>query len=180
MLSINVKLAFSLAFLLVLTACQQEKPDLLQFVNEVKARQQSDIPPLPVMKPYQSYSYTAMEMRDPFTRTVVEQLPEQVKEEQPLPDNGIKPDRHRVKELLESFSLADLQLMGTLEQGTLWALIRSPDGVIHRVKEGNFMGLNHGNILKITETELVLKEIVPEGNGRFIERETSVSVLDID
>jgi type IV pilus assembly protein PilP len=163
-----------------ISGCQTDKPDLQQFVNEVKSRQQSEIPPLPAIKPYQSFDYAASELRDPFTRTVVEQLPEAVKVEAPLPDNGIKPDKHRVKELLEAYPLSSLQLMGTLEQETLWALVRSPDGVIHRVTKGNYMGTNHGKILEITEMELLLIEIVPEGNGRFIERESSISVLDIN
>ncbi len=176
-----IKLIVSGLLLVSLAGCKQDKPNLQQFVSDVKARQQSEIPPLPVIKPYQSFTYSASEMRDPFTKTVVEQLPEAVtKENEPLPDNGIKPEKHRVKELLEAYSLSNLQLMGTLEQGKLWALVRSPDGVIHRVSEGNYMGTNHGKILKITETELLLKEIVPEGNGRFIERESTVSVLDIN
>jgi type IV pilus assembly protein PilP len=175
-----IKLIVTGLLMISLSGCQEDKPNLQQFVNEVKARQQSEIPALPEIKPYKSFSYAASEMRDPFTRTVVEQLPEAVKPDEPLPDNGIKPDKHRVKELLEAYSLGNLQLMGTLEQDKLWALVRSPDGVIHRVTEGNYMGTNHGKILKITETELLLKEIVPEGNGRFIERESSVSVLDIN
>ncbi len=175
-----MKLIVTVALLALLTGCQQDKPNLQQFVDEVKARQKSDIPPLPAIKTYQSFNYSAADMRDPFTKTVVEQLPEAIQDDEPLPDNGIKPDKHRVKELLEAYALSDLQLMGTLEQENLWALIRSPDGVIHRVTEGNYMGTNHGKILQISETELLLKEIVPEGNGRFIERESSVSVLDIN
>jgi type IV pilus assembly protein PilP len=177
-----IKLVFSITLLTMLVGCQQEKTDLRQFVAEVKARGQTDIPDLPTVKVYQSYAYSADDLRDPFTRTVVEQFPETSEVDlAPEPeDNGIKPDKHRTKELLEYYSLSSLQLMGTLEQDTLWALVRSPDGVIHRVTKGNYLGMNHGQILEITETELLLKEIMPEGNGRYVERESSISVLGLN
>ena len=115
---------------LILTACDSDKDDLQNYVEEVKARQQVDIPPIPVMKPYEKFSYTAAELRDPFVPT-------------------------------------------------LWALIRAPDSTIHRVQVGNYMGMNHGQIIAISETYLTLKEIVPEGNG-YNERETTVSVVEIN
>ena len=85
----------------------------------------------------------------------------------------------KLKEILENYSLADLQYVGTLEQDSLWALIRAPDSTIHRVQIGNYMGLNHGQIVAISETQLTPKEIVPEGNG-YNERETTVPVVEIN
>lgn len=173
----HLKIVMILSFLLLLAGCQQEKEDLNVYVTKIKAQQKPDIPPIPVMKPYEKFSYAAAELRNPFVRTVVE-APEE--EEEIIVDNGIRPDQHRVKEALESYALAELQLVGTLEQESVWALIRTSDGVIHRVQVGNYMGKNHGEILFISDTELKLKEIVPEGKGRFIERDSSLSVVEIN
>lgn len=162
---------------LVLTACDSDKDNLQNYVQEVKARQQVDIPPIPVMKPYEKFSYAAAELRDPFVPTVID-VPAEAEAEQVV-ENGITPDENRMKELLESYSLSDLQYVGTLEQESVWALIRAPDSTIHRVQVGNFMGMNHGQIVEINETYLTLKEIVPEGNG-YNERETTVSVVEIN
>jgi type IV pilus assembly protein PilP len=162
---------------LILTACDSDKDDLQNYVEEVKARQQVDIPPIPVMKPYEKFSYTAAELRDPFVPTVID-VPAEPEAEQEIA-NGITPNENRMKELLESYSLSDLQYVGTLEQESLWALIRAPDSTIHRVQVGNYMGMNHGQIIAISETYLTLKEIVPEGNG-YNERETTVSVVEIN
>lgn len=172
----QVKLLLIFAVLLFVTACQHEKDDLNSYVSKVKAKQKANIPPLPVMKPYEKFNYSAAELRNPFVPTVVE-VPEEV--EEVIVDNGIKPDQHRVKEALESYELSELQLVGTLEQESVWALIRSSDGVIHRVQGGNYIGKNHGEVLSISNTELTLKEIVLEGNGRYIERESSLSVVEI-
>lgn len=164
--------------MLFLVGCQQEKEDLSMYVQEVKAQQKADIPPLPVMKPYEKFNYSAAELRDPFVPTVVDvttAAPKQALE------NGVKPDSNRVKEALEAYELTDLQFVGTLEQESLWALIRSPEGVIHRVQIGNYMGNHHGKILSISDTELRLKEIVPdEKRGGFIERETTLAVVEVN
>jgi len=172
----QVKLLLIFAVLLFVTGCEHEKDDLNSYVSKVKAKQKADIPPLPVIKPYEKFSYSAAELRNPFVPTVVE-VPEEI--EEVIVDNGINPDQHRVKEALESYGLSELQLVGTLEQDSVWALIRSSDGVIHRVQSGNYIGKNHGEVLSISDTELMLKEIVLEGNGRYIERESSLSVVEI-
>lgn len=161
----------------VLAGCQSDKDNLDDYIAEVQSQQQADIPPIPVMKPYERFDYAATGLRDPFVPTVVE-VPQEVEEEVAF-DNGVSPDTNRRREALEFFSLADLQFVGTLEQEDIWALIRSPDSVIHKVQVGNYMGSNHGQILNITDTDLKLKEIVPEGRG-YIERESSLSVIDIN
>lgn len=165
-----------LSLALVLTACDSNKDNLQNYVEEVKARQQVDIPPIPVMKPYEKFSYSAAGLRDPFVPTVID-VPEPEPEQ--VVQNGIQPNENRMKELLESYSLSDLQYVGTLEQESIWALIRAPDSTIHRVQIGNYMGMNHGQIVEISETYLTLKEIVAEGNG-YNERETTVSVVEIN
>jgi type IV pilus assembly protein PilP len=172
----QLKLLMMITALLFVTACEHEKDDLSAYVIKIKAKQKADIPPLPVMKPYEKFSYSAADLRNPFVPTVVEVAEEK---EEIIVDNGIKPDQHRLKEALESYELSELQFVGTLEQENVWALIRSSDGVIHRVQKGNYIGKNHGEVLSILDTVLTLKEIVLEGDGRYIERDSSLSVVEI-
>ena len=171
----QLKILIIFTTLLVVIGCEHEKDDLSAYVAKIKAQQKADIAPIPVMKPYEKFNYSAADLRNPFVRTVVE-MP--VEEEEIIVDNGIRPDEHRLKEALESYGLTELQLVGTLEQESVWALIRSSDGVIHRVQVGNYIGQNHGEILSISDTELKLKEIVLEGKGRYIERDSSLSVVE--
>lgn len=172
----RIKLSI-LITVLGLAGCQQEKEDLSTYVARVKAQQKSDIPPIPVMKPYQSFEYAAAELKDPFVPTVIDM---QEPEPEPTVDNGVRPDSNRRREALESFELAELQFVGTLEQESIWALVRAPDGVIHRVQTGNYMGRNHGKITSISEAQMKLKEIVPNGRGGFIDRDTSVSAVEVN
>jgi len=171
-----IKVPALLILMSMTAACQQEKADLETYVAEVKSQQKSDIPPIPVMKPYEHFEYAATELRDPFVPTVVDMADP---EPEPIADNGIQPDQNRRKEALEAFELAELQFVGTLEQEQIWALVRAPDGVIHRVQVGNYMGRNHGKIISITSEEIKLKEIVANGRGGFIERDTSVPAVEV-
>ncbi len=163
---------------LLLSACMDDKEDLAQYIAQVKSEQTIDIEPMPVMKPYQKFAYSASELRDPFVAMVTEVARQE--EAAPIVDNGIRPDQHRRKEALESYALSELQFVGTLEKQGVWALVRASDGIINRVQVGNYMGLNHGQVLAISEAAIALKEIVPDGNGMYIERDSSLPIVEVN
>jgi type IV pilus assembly protein PilP len=179
--SVMQKFSFSILFALLsgffLTGCQKEKDDLSMYVQEVKSRQKSDIPPIPVMKPYESFDYTASEYRDPFIPSITED-PESL----PTPnyDNGISPDKNRRKEPLEQYDIKDLQFVGTINKDYEWGLIRTPEGIIHRVRIGNYIGKNDGLIMSLDESTISLREIIPDKQRGFIERDTSISVVEVN
>lgn len=179
-ISLLAKRVMPVLIVATLSACQQEKQDLSAFVSEVKSRPHAEIASIPVMKPYEKFVYAAADLRDPFVPTVIDLPP--VEEEKPkeVIDNGIHPDLQRLKEVLEFYSLSELVLVGTLEQESdgIWGLVRAPDGVIHRVQTGNYIGQNHGKILTITDVDLTLKEIIPDEEMGYIERDASLSVMN--
>jgi type IV pilus assembly protein PilP len=47
---------------------------------------------------------------------------------------------------------------------------------VHRVSVGDHMGQNFGKITGISETEVVLMEIIPDGLGGYIQRPASVAL----
>jgi type IV pilus assembly protein PilP len=70
-------------------------------------------------------------------------------------------------------------MVGTLERnGDSWALVRMSDTTIHRVKPGNYLGENHGKIVEITESEVELTEIVPDGLGGWMERQAALALSE--
>jgi len=73
-----------------LVACSSEPTaDLELYVQEVKNRQVSKIEPLPEFKPYESFTYMASDLRDPFTEPAFSH-PQAVATR--ASGNGIKPD----------------------------------------------------------------------------------------
>ena len=92
---------------------------------------------------------------------------------------GTRPDPDRSREYLESFPLDTLGMVGTLYIGeTMYGLVQTADGLIHRVVPGNYMGQNDGRILDITDSEIVLVEIISDGIGGYIERDAAISLSD--
>ena len=160
---------------LLLGGCSGEKHgDLVAYVQKTKAKKARPIPPLPEIKPYENFVYEENDRRDPFAPFIEEIRSEQVQ------GDGLTPDINRKKEALEDFPLDSLKYVGTLEKkGIVWALISAPDNTVYRVQVGNHIGSNYGEILNITENEIALKEIIPNGaTGGWMDRSTSISLSE--
>ena len=174
-----VRMLFVASLTLGLVACGGGGgfQDLDQYMEEVKARPKGKIEPLPEFKAYQAFSYSAASRRSPF------EAPQEVKQEtrEVVEVSNVQPDLNRAKELLESFQIADLKMVGTLrraEDTTLWALVNDNLGGVHRVKSGQYMGKNHGRIIAIKEGQIDLIEIVPNGAGGWVERPRTLSLVE--
>jgi len=138
--------------------------DLHQYVSKVEARRAPPIKPIPEIKPYGSYAYSDDNLRSPFEPPV-----------ETAEQSNVRPDAHRNKEYLEQFPLDSLKMVGTLKiDGVEYALIRDADGVVHKVTRGNYMGQNDGRIVKIADSGMQLQEIVPNGLGGYVKRQTDV------
>jgi type IV pilus assembly protein PilP len=57
-------------------------------------------------------------------------------------------------------------------------LVRDPDGVVHRVHVGNYLGQNYGRITSINEDHIELVELVPNGSGGWMERQATIALGD--
>jgi type IV pilus assembly protein PilP len=158
-----------------LAACSgNNTEDLRSYVDEVKSRQHAQIEPLPEFKPYETHLYQAAGERDPFTPPVNSAPKSQQAQ---TSGDGISPDFNRSQEPLEAEPLDSLRMVGTLERdGNSWALVRMSDSTIHRVKPGNYVGQNHGKIIQITESEVDVTEIVPDGLGGWMERQAALAL----
>ena len=172
-LAIVTKSLLCLPLIVLLTGCiDRSMSDLDQWLAEVKSRKAGHIEPLPEIKQIETFTYVKGKRRDPFLAFKEEESPAAAQI-----DNGIRPDLNRPREELEGYSLDALRMVGTLDQdGVIWALMRTKENTIHRVKSGNYMGMNHGQITRITESNIELTEIVPDIGGGFRERQASVAL----
>ncbi|MDX1444304.1 MAG: pilus assembly protein PilP [Gammaproteobacteria bacterium] len=175
-LSRNGKLAAIVGCTLLLSACANDMSDLQQFVQQEKSKKPGPIEPLPQIKPYESFTYEAQNLRSPFVPDSPQQQTAETTEATGS-SNGLKPDTNRNKEYLESFPLDALDMKGTLQmRGNLYALVSDPEGAVHRVQVGNYLGQNYGQIVAITETEIRLTEIIPDGLGGWMERRAAIGL----
>lgn len=156
--------AFGLAVLLV--GCGGSKLDELDaWMEEVKNRDHGAIEPLPTIKPYTPFNYNATAKRAPFDIPVRVDGPVEGAGQDVTP-----PDPNRVREELEQYNLESLSFVGVWTQnGQLWALIH--DGqIVHKVREGNYIGRNYGRIVEATPSYISIIEKVSNGSGGWLER----------
>jgi len=166
---------------LVLPGCaDQRMDDLERYASSVLARKGTKIKELPPLEPYEVYTYASSGDRDPFEPFY---KPEQSSPEEAgasaAAGAGPRPDTTRNREELEQYALDSLRMMGTLElEDILWGIIRSPDGTIHRVQLGNYMGRNHGKIVAIAEDRIEINEIIPNGQSGWLERPAALALFE--
>ncbi|MCX2978379.1 pilus assembly protein PilP [Candidatus Marimicrobium litorale] len=158
----------------ILTGCSKaDFSDLDAFMEEKRSRPGGIIAPIPTFKAYEAFAYSATTMRSPFDRPI------EVREIAQLQAvSAIKPDENRAKEFLEQFTFDSLQMVGTLERDeTNWTLIKDPDGGVHRVRVGNFLGRHHGKIVDMTDTFVGVVEIVSDGTADgWVERPRAIKL----
>ena len=160
-----------LAGLLSVGACSQDVSDLQTFISETKSKHVGSVKPIPQFKPYESFSYSAGDLRDPFVATA------DLEDDDGTKTCLLNPDSTRPRQPLEVFPLDTLSMVGILEQNDqLWGLIKDPQNVVHRVQIGNYMGQSEGRIIEINESAIFLVEIVPDGIGGYIERDASIAI----
>lgn len=157
---------------LCLTACGgAEGDDLDKFMADAAKDMRAKVDPLPDVKPYVPLEYNPDgQLSDPF----------KPRKAQSSKTTGIQPDFNRPKEPLEAYPLESLQYVGSLSKDSLqYALIKTPDNSIQQVSIGNYMGQNFGIVTEITESEVMLKEIVQdEVSGDWAEQTSSVSLQE--
>lgn len=167
-----------LAALLLLSGCGRSTDDLEQWVAQTLARPAGPVEPIPTVAVTETVTYDAYDRRDPFLRPRPEAAAEP---EGPgaVAATGPRPDRDRRREYLERFPLDSLAMVGTIElDSEVYGLISDTEGTIHRVREGNYMGQNHGRILQVNQAGIQLVELVADGADGWMERDASITLGD--
>jgi type IV pilus assembly protein PilP len=151
-----------------LSACSSADDELTRFIEDTHKEPGGRVEPIPEVKPYETFVYSAADRRSPF-----------------LPGGsggasgmaGLRPDSKRNREFLEQFSLDTLKMVGTLKLGGhMYGLVQTKDGLVHRVSDGNYMGQADGKITEITPAKISVTEIVPDGLGGYMERPAALGL----
>lgn len=164
---------FALASVLLAGCGGEEFQDLRDFVKNAGADMRGKIPPPPEVKPYEPFVYNnEANLPDPFKP----RKPELRSGRRP----GInQPDFDRPKEALEEFPLEGIKMVGYLYQnGIGHAVVRAPDGKLHRVKAGNYIGMSFGLIEEVTDAKVTIKEMVQDSTGDWSERVSSLKLIE--
>ncbi|MET1069463.1 MAG: pilus assembly protein PilP [Pseudomonas prosekii] len=166
----------SLGVLLIgLVGCSGENDfsDLDAYLNEVRLRPPGKIEPTPTFRSYPTFTYSAANLRSPFSRQVRIDMAGQKHG-----SRNVKPDPNRVKQYLEGFNIEQFEMVGTISNANgSFALLRGAGGV-HRLKVGDYLGRNDGRIVAISGSQVDVVEIVPDGEGAWLERPRTIPLKE--
>lgn len=160
------------SLILLLSGCaESDLGELDQHLDEIlSTTQASNLAPLPEPSGDIAPRYVHSEARSPFQSLSGDEPP------MLTPQREAEPERQR--EPLEYYDLSELTLVGTLTIAAQpSALIRSPEGRVHRLQVGGYLGSNAGRIVRIHNSSIMLEESVPEGN-RWVARSREMGLGD--
>ncbi len=153
----------------MLSACGSGEDELRQWMQQTRSTRPPPPAALPDSKPYAASEYTALSGPEPFSQRKIGEL------NRVLSDS---PDGARKREALEEYPLENFQLYGVLKKGGQTHGVVSVDGKTHQVRVGQYLGQSYGRIVRITENEMVLRELVQEGAGEWKERMSTLKMQE--
>ena len=163
------------AMLIGVAGCDGDKEfsDLNSFMAQVRARPASPIEPLPKFWSYEAFTYNAASLRSPFQPPIKIDL-----QNRQRGSRLIAPDENRVKQFLEGFNIEIFEMVGTIGNESGKFALLSGAGGVHRVKVGDYLGRNNGRIVSVSDGQVDVIEIVPDGEGAWLERPRSIALKE--
>jgi type IV pilus assembly protein PilP len=155
--------------------CGAELDELQQWMEQQRREVKANVPPLQPPKKFDPQPYASADAVEPFS---TQKLAVAMKRDERAPSSLLAGELKRRKEPLEAYPLDNMVMVGSVnKQGRPFALLRV-DGLLYQVKVGDYMGQNYGRVLRIGDTELVLREVVQDAAGEWIERNSTLQLLE--
>ena len=164
---------------IVLAGCASSGDEELQtWMSEQRSAARPKVVPLEEPKRFMPQPYTQRGAIDPFDPQKLTRALKKDSTQVSANAALIAPELNRRKEPLEAYPLDTMAMVGSLQRaGQPVALVRV-DNLLYQVKPGNYLGQNYGRVMKVTETEVVLREIVQDATGDWIERTATLQLQE--
>lgn len=163
----------------VLSACSGSGQDELQkWMAEQQSMARPKVQPIAEPKKFVPQTYLHEGKTEPFSSLKLTQALRRESNQATSNAQLIAPELARRKEPLEAYPLDALRMVGSLiKKGQPVALVMM-DKLLYQVKVGNYLGSNYGRITHITDTEVVLREIVQDAAGEWVERKATLQLQE--
>lgn len=163
-----------------LSACGSSgQEEIQQWMQEQRAQTKPNVQPIPEPKKFTPQDYTQEAAVEPFSNQKLTQALKRDSQQSSSASAALlAPELNRRKEPLEAFPLDAMVMVGSLvKQGQPVALVKV-DNLLYQVRPGNYLGQNYGRITKVGETEVVLRELVQDAAGEWVERTASLQLQE--
>ena len=159
----------------LLAACSGEQEELQDWMEQQRREVKPSVQPLSPPRKFDPQAYAATAGVEPFSP---QKLTVALKQEARQPNSLLASEFNRRKEPLEAYPLDSMTMVGSVvKNGRNYALLRV-DNLLYQVKPGDYLGQNYGKIVKITETDVSLREIVQDAAGEWIERPSALQLQE--
>jgi type IV pilus assembly protein PilP len=158
-----------------LAACSSGGDDLDAWMETQKRNTPPTVEALTPPQKFNPQRYEVLELVEPFSN---QKFVAAVKQGAAQPNSAVAAELNRRREPLEAYPLDNVSMVGSVvRKGQQFALLKV-DNLLYQVKVGDYLGQNYGKIMKITETEIALREIVQDASGEWIERPAALQLQE--
>jgi type IV pilus assembly protein PilP len=159
-----------------ITACDNKKDlskkNISEIVLDIRSDSYSIAEDITKFNTYESVNYEAFDKKSPFEKVFDKKTVNSR-------ENTIKPDLKRKKEHLEQFDISQLRINGIIDNKNQRVVIIFDGKRNYIVKSGDRMGKNFGKIIGITESSILLEEIVKEdGINSWLKKEVEINMTN--
>ena len=172
------KLVIAATALLILQACSSGHDELQQWMDQQRAEIKPSVKPLEEPKQFVPANYEGRSLArfDPFDG---KKLMSALQADRRTPNSALADaERDRRKQPLEAYPLDTMSMVGSLRKnGRLVGLVKV-DNLLYQVVPGNYLGQNFGLVKSVDDRQIVLREIVQDAAGEWIERAATLEIQE--
>lgn len=158
----------------VLAGCGADE-ELDSWMAQQRREVKPNVPPLTAPKRFDPQPYEEARGVEPFS---AQKLTVALKQEARQPNSMLATEMNRRKEALEAYPLDSMAMVGSVSRTSRQFALLRVDNLLYQVKVGDYLGQNYGKVMKITETEVTLREIVQDAAGEWIERPATLQLQE--
>jgi type IV pilus assembly protein PilP len=163
------------AVVAMLVGCDPGHDELQAWMEQQRREVRPSVQPLEPPKPFDPAPYAPFDVADPFS---TQKMTVALRVEARAASSLLANELNRRRGPLEAFPLDNMRMVGSVErEGQPTALLRVGE-LLYQVTVGDYLGQNYGRVLRIDETELVLREVVQDAAGEWIERPASLQLQE--
>jgi type IV pilus assembly protein PilP len=167
--------AGGLLLLAALAGCGNPHEELQSWMDQQRREAKPRVSPLIPPRKFDPQAYLGAQAVEPFS---IQKLQVALKRESQQPNSLLASELNRRREPLEAYPLDALMMVGSVvRSGRPSALLRA-DSLLYQIKVGDYIGQNYGRVTRITETEIVLREIVQDTVGEWVERTSTLTLQE--
>jgi type IV pilus assembly protein PilP len=157
---------------LLLAGCDSGRGELQAWMDETRRQTPVVVEKVDEPKKFQPFRYQAAGEVDPFSLGKLKVAGTAAARA----SGGLAPDTSRRREPLEAFPLDNLRMVGNLRQGSAHVALLQAEAALYQVRVGNYLGQNFGRVMRISDSEVAVREIVQDAAGDWVERETALQL----